>query len=374
MPLPLGLEGEQGCPIAPGLNRMDHSAIESSRLEWYAVGERSMKGSAWICVWLASSCSLGLLGEPRVGAQEAIGTEGELPRSGPPKFLRLTDRAGKPLAMEVAVVRYQTESAEGATVDLVGAVHVGEASYYEQLNDLFDTYDAVLYELVAPEGTVIPKVGSGVVRKTDKHPIAILQNSAREVLGLHSQLERVDYSKQHFVRADLTPEQMAAKMAERGDTSLTVVLSALADGIRQQNLAARRVADGERPEERAMLATDVNWSDVLGDPLKLKQTLAKQLANSGSLDQSLGSTLHQILVVDRNAAAAKVLHRELAAGKKRVALFYGAAHMPDFHSRLVNDLGLKPVSVRWFTAWDLTRSRGVDFDNPMSVILRLLGP
>ena len=49
------------------------------------------------------------------------------------------------------------KSASGFVVDLIGAVHVGEKSYYEALDKQFEDYDAVLYELVAPEGTRVPK-------------------------------------------------------------------------------------------------------------------------------------------------------------------------------------------------------------------------
>ena len=34
-------------------------------------------------------------------------------------------------------------------VDLIGAVHIGDIAYYQQLNERFKQYDALLYELVA---------------------------------------------------------------------------------------------------------------------------------------------------------------------------------------------------------------------------------
>lgn len=287
----------------------------------------------------------------------------------PPTFLRLAERAGQPEAMQVAVTRYESPNVGGATVDLVSAVHIGEATYYRQLNELFATYDVVLYELVAEEGTIIPKGGK---RDGGKHPIAVMQDCAKGLLGLHSQLEQIDYTKKNFVRADMTPAQMAAKMEERGDTTITVALSALTDVLRQQNLAARQSAEGLKDTAQPLLDRNIDLADLLGNPLKLKQTLGKQLALSGSLDRALGNTLNQMLVTDRNAAAAKVLQQQLASGKKRIAIFYGVAHMPDFHKRLVDDFGLQATSVRWLTAWDLTRSSGTVLDNPLSLFFRLL--
>ena len=51
------------------------------------------------------------------------------------------DDKGKPLAMETAVVRYVSADRPGVAVDLVGAVHVGDKSYYDELNKLFETYE-----------------------------------------------------------------------------------------------------------------------------------------------------------------------------------------------------------------------------------------
>jgi len=40
-------------------------------------------------------------------------------------------------------------------------------------------------------------------------------------------------------------------------------------------------------------------------------------------------------------------------GKKKIAIFYGAAHMTDMSKRL-EAMGFSPVSTRWNLAWDLT--------------------
>lgn len=280
-----------------------------------------------------------------------------------PKFMRYVETAGRPKALEIAVVHYESPSVAGAEVDLVGAVHIGEQSYYDQLNQLFDKYDAVLYELVAEEGTVIPKGGK---REGPQHPVAMLQDTARTFLGLKSQLAEVDYTRKHFVRADMTPQQIADKMSQRGDTALTVALSTLADVMRQQNLAAREGNSGQ-----PLLDENLNLAELFSNSLKAKQVLAKQLTASGSLDEALGGTLNQMLVKDRNAAATKVLQQQLAAGKKRIAIFYGAAHMSDFHARLVSDFGMQPTSTRWLTAWDLTRSGSSPLDNPAALLQQL---
>jgi len=48
-----------------------------------------------------------------------------------------------------------------------------------------------------------------------------------------------------------------------------------------------------------------------------------------------------------------VLRDRIAAGEARIAIFYGAAHMPDFDARLRADFGLQPRETVWLEAWDL---------------------
>jgi hypothetical protein len=120
-----------------------------------------------------------------------------------PKFIRVRRNAKeKPLAMETAVVRYISADRPGVTVDLVGAIHIGDKTYYDELNKLFEGYEVVLYELVAPEGTRVPKEGR---ERGNAHPVAALQNGMGAMLELEHQLDRVDYTKENFVHADMSP-------------------------------------------------------------------------------------------------------------------------------------------------------------------------
>jgi len=60
-----------------------------------------------------------------------------------------------------------------------------------------------------------------------------------------------------------------------------------------------------------------------------------------------------VIVTERNKAAMQTLDDTLGKGAKKVAIFYGAAHMPDMASRLEAE-GFKPVATGWTVAWDLT--------------------
>src|SRR5690606_22908642 len=127
----------------------------------------------------------------------------------------------------------------GLTVDLVSAVHVGEKSYYDALNKRFDEYEAVLYELVAPEGTKIPKGGGD----KNRHMLSMLQNGLKDMLELEYQLAEVDYTKKHFVHADMTPEQFAKSMEKKGESIWTIIMRMMAAGMAQQSSGASQSSD-----------------------------------------------------------------------------------------------------------------------------------
>jgi hypothetical protein len=308
-------------------------------------------------VWLA-------FGAPLSAKPPAVEKQKEFKKPVPSKFLRVKrDAKGQPVALETAVVRYVPASGEGElVVDLISAVHVGDRSYYQKLNEQFEGYDVLLYELVAPQGTRVPRGG----KRDSDHPLALIMQITKMVLELESQTERVDYTRKNFVHADLSPREMAEAIRNRGEDGLTLFLSITADVLRQQNLQELKRQKNPPREE-----PDLDPLSLLLDPdgpVKVKRLLAQQLEALESPEGGLGNTIHTILVTDRNQAAMKVFQKELAKGKKKIGIFYGAAHMPDFEKRLREDFGLKRDSDQWLTAWDLRAQR----KNLEDVLRRLL--
>lgn len=311
----------------------------------------SSKACARPLLWLVA-CSLLAVqvstGSAQVTAEAEPSTFAEKEAS---KFLRMRKNAdGETVAMQTSIARYRPDQGD-VIVDLIGAVHIGEADYYQKLNKQFDLYDVVLYELVAPQGTRVPTGGKKESTGSPLDLISWMQSQAKTTLGLESQLEKVDYQKAHFVHADLSPTEMGQRMAERGDNALTVGLTAFAEMLRKQNKMAQAAS-----ETGAAQITGADLMDMLDNPLELKKMMAGQFTTSGVMDEGLGDTLNQLLIDDRNAAAMKVLQRQIVGGKKKIAIFYGAAHMPDFEKRMASDLGLKPERHVWIDAWDLTKA------------------
>jgi hypothetical protein len=258
------------------------------------------------------------------------------------RFVRLVrDPYDALLALETPIIRLTPAdgSRRGLCVDLVAAVHIAEKSYYEQLNREFKDYDAVLYELVAPEEFSVPRQGD----PGGSHPISLLQNGMKDLLGLEFQLQSIDYTRKNMVHADMSPDQFAESMRKRGESTMTILVRMLGYAMSQQDESNRGANGGN-----LLLALfDKNRT------VALRRILAQQFENSegamAALEGSGGSTL----ISGRNQVALDVLRKEIAAGKQKIAIFFGAAHMPNFQMRLRRDFGLTPVSTRWLVAWNL---------------------
>ena len=256
------------------------------------------------------------------------------------KFLRVVRTDGEPVAMETSISRYvpKEPGREGLVVELISAVHIGEAGYYARLNKLFEGFDVVLYELVAPEGTRVPK-GGGKPRGV----ISGLQNGMKDMLDLEFQLNEVDYTPDNFVHADMSPEAFAKAMADRGESIWSMMFRLMGQAMAQQ--AAGKNAPNDF--EILMALFDQNRA------LKLKRILAGQFENLEFVTAALSGPDGSALIEGRNQAALAVLKKQIEAGKKKIAIFYGAGHMPDIEKRLIADFGLKHESERWLEAWNL---------------------
>ena len=292
---------------------------------------------------------LALLAEGRcLFAQEAGLLTDEPATATEVEFLRLRrDETKEPIAMETAIATYEgTSNGKNVVVDLIGAVHIGEKSYYDALNKAFETYDVVLYELVAPRDT------KPVAGQRSAHPISFMQLMMKNALSLEFQLDSVDYDKKNFVHADMTPEEFAKSMSDRGESMMQMFLRMFGQSIAMQSQDPARNSDAQllsaffaKPEERAV---------------RLKRIMASQFedmeAATSILDGPDGSTI----LTERNKAALRVLKEQLDKGHDHIGIFYGAAHLPDMEERLEDEFQLKRTKTEWLAAWNLTAKKTSD--------------
>jgi len=263
-----------------------------------------------------------------------------------PQFLRLhRNKGGGPVALETAIVRYghgQNQSDQPSHVDLVAAVHIGEREYFSTLNKLFQTYDAVLYELVAPPNARIPQAGG-----KPSGAIGTAQQGLTKLLGLQFQLDEINYKARNFVHADLSPRQFSAAMQRRGESWWTMFSKLMQESMDRAN--------GEGKKNSPDLSLGDLFGIVFGSnrELRMKRLLAEQFSDMEVLTTAFGGEDGSSLITDRNTAALSVLRQQLQKGSKSIAIFYGAAHMHDFDQRLRKDFNLEPTEAVWLEAWNL---------------------
>jgi hypothetical protein len=260
------------------------------------------------------------------------------------RFLRITKTGDdEPKAMETAIVRYAGKPGskfEGRTVDLVGVVHIGQLEYYQDLNSRLAKYDSVLYELVAPDGTRIRPEDL----ENRRSLLASMQSGMKDMLNLEYQLEHIDYMAKNFRHADMSPDEFMEDMESRGDGLWKMVARMMGAG-----LATQAANGGDAGLLMALLSDDRS--------MKLKQVMARQLTDVDAVTAGMDDeTGNNTLIKGRNRKAFEVLRKELDAGKKTVAVFYGAGHLSDMNDRLENEFDMKPVRTQWLAAWDLQRN------------------
>jgi hypothetical protein len=262
----------------------------------------------------------------------------------PSDFARfVTDGAGGHL--DVAVTTYR--NADGVEVQLLGAVHIADGRFYAELERRFERCEALLYELVGPEN-YRPKKGD-----SRDGFISMLQNLLKGALELEFQLDGIDYSAANFVHADMTPAEFEKSMAERGETLLGLIWKMMFAGARY----------GAGTEVPAALQFDLAQAFRDGEGRhKLRLAMATQIEQIENVVAVAGNTT---LLEGRNEKCLEVLRQQIAAGRKKLGIFYGAAHLPHMEQRLVGDLGFHKVDHEWLVAWDCAPRRDPKADRAL---------
>lgn len=240
---------------------------------------------------------------------------------------------------------YTTYTRDDQRVTLIGAIHIADRGYFEQLNAEFEKYDRVLFELIGGEHAA--KTLNGQPRppeEKDGRPAEGLRDvysSLAKTMQLAEQISVIDYTRANFVHADLTTIEYDALIAERGDNLLAF---AMESSIRGSEIAEKPFGGLDMGlMMRAMLSGD-------GSALKLEYM---KMMDKGD-ESAAAITGENVVISERNKKCLQVLKRELAAGHQNLAIFYGAAHFPDMEDRLI-EMGFAQKSHEWVTAWDVKK-------------------
>lgn len=250
------------------------------------------------------------------------------------------DNAGD-AALQVAQARYVSDKT-GVEVILYGVVHIAEADYYAAVQKDLSSYDVVLYEGVAPGKKKVEPDETMV-------NISEMQKLMCDILGLQFQKDGIDYTAKNLVHADMNADQL--REAAGGDMSKALPGAGMFNGDMLKNLGPMLKMGAQ------FFKTFAKNNPAMRD--RMKMMMGKQLGSAGSGNvPGMDGEMMRVIVVERNKVAMKVLDREMAKRNSgKMAMFYGAAHMKDFHERLVKR-GFRQVEKTWKSAW--TMGNGVE--------------
>ncbi|MCW1886595.1 hypothetical protein OKA04_17790 [Luteolibacter flavescens] len=277
-------------------------------------------GAVALALGLAA-CSMPSVEPPAVsGLPRAVGPV----RSGP-VYSRTIQTASDTFEMQTGSRVFQR--AGSPDIDLVGVVHVAEKDYYRRIQERLGRADLVLYEGITDKDGGAPEMA---VEKTAYGRLA-------SSLGLVVQKPGIDYSPKSFRRCDLTIGEMKALLdrdVARGGSDATAARKA------HKELANVGTALRGRSWTLNAALGIVRLSPTLQAHMRLMLAGVGSGANEG---KGMSKRFQRLIQEDRNqhviAELQKVIRKE--PGHRRVAVFYGAAHMPDFERRL-RAMGYQP--------------------------------
>lgn len=252
----------------------------------------------------------------------------------PSKFIQLGNKPGDS-GLQVAVTEYVSSSSK-ASVTLYGVIHVADEDYYKKVQTDLDKFDTVLYE--------------GVKTGNNPNPETKVLNSFQrlmgDVLGLKFQKDSIDYTKPNLVHADVTIDE-------------------LNDSLKGQSLTPFGLnADQLEPLKPFLELSSALVKEIFKANPELqaqaKTALGEQLAHA-DISKQLPEQMYKAILLDRNKIVIETLEKQFKdqPDKKKIAIFYGAAHMPDLEKRL-GEMGFKEQSKRWLTAWKFTPTEKSD--------------
>ncbi|MFT4548633.1 MAG: hypothetical protein ACI8XO_001412 [Verrucomicrobiales bacterium] len=266
----------------------------------------------------------------------------EVPAVEPTNFVEFVE--DNPISkLRTATVTYG--DGKGLKVDLIGAIHIADESYYNTLNESFENYDALLYEMVGSEREGPLKPGDLDTGDKGGSPIRKLQVMMQKTLELDYQLSGIDYTAKNFVHADMDAETFSRMQKERKEGLLAMVLQSY-------KAQFKMMAEGKAPA--TMGIGDMIKILLSGDSANgLKLVLARQFDEIEYLITAMEPEGGSVILTERNKVALKILDKQIKKGSKNIGIFYGAAHLVDMEERLINEFGLKKTKTVWNDAWSM---------------------
>ncbi len=298
--------------------------------------------------------------------------------------------------MQVSATDYTTADGKH-TITLVGAVHIGDAAYYAEIQGLLDKSDRVYYELVKPADMPYPTPG---IEEADG-----MYSGMADLFGLSEQMREVDYDREHFVWLDMSQEEFSARLSAIVTKAASRLAELFGQGGQEEPIRAfgqaLRLASPELRAAfaRALLHAPIAAKAAPTDPIAMLMELIylplslekayyretkgekafedkyKHNMNVGLQDpeqaiqqmEELGrdgltdilmdalEEFQGVILEERNQVVIDGLLADLESGDMpaHVTVFYGAAHNPGIAAGLREAGLVRGRKVHWMNAIDI---------------------
>lgn len=285
---------------------------------------------------------------------------------------------GDCVRLRIAMRTFKPKNGIGPSVTLAGAIHIGEAAYYQALQRQFDAASVVLFEGVGRRQS-----GPTEYPKPDQNHGSTGYRALAHALNLVCQDEVINYHRPNFRRADLNWEDLMARLnaeiangqpqANAGDGDNPGTPKSGATPAPSAAMVAGQNAAQAKKQLEFIGGVVGGQNSLLGAGLFLLKmspaargatrltlaTKSTESANGGSLaaggNGMISPRLEKLILTERNEAAmrelGKILHAPPAADSpQNISVFYGAAHLPGMEKILRERFGYVPVESVWLTA------------------------
>ena len=240
-------------------------------------------------------------------------------------------------------------------------MHIGEKTYYQQVQQFLDRQDLVLFEGVRvsrPAPPSSPTSGSQpAAAKTAPAPGSTLasplpdmthiQQSMAQILNLQFQLTSINYRRANFRNSDLSWDELEG-LAKSDGTKTSAGLGELQSALTGTGSMGTMIGTvlKQAQSSPAFAKTFRNMIvDLFADPRKMAALKKQQDISDPGLNAIVVAARNKKVLTDL-----KALSRDEKKPLHSVAIFYGAEHMPDMEKHLISDMGYRAADTQWLTA------------------------
>ncbi|MEI6789668.1 MAG: hypothetical protein WCK42_00620 [Myxococcaceae bacterium] len=255
-------------------------------------------------------------------------------------YMRATDNE-----YQMSVKSFLPANGSGPKVTLVGMIHVGESSYYNQVQGLIDQANSVLWEAIGgdPQGDSYATMGSILPSCQTLFQMINHQDTADQLGLVHQQLT---YPQGKAVWADLNTEPLLdqflktpfaeSKRNEMPNTWNTPkcyqVLWLFKEGLKLN----------PNPELGRIDFLPGSGNATYTPPASKKTLTRRDLAKIDPKEIEIFPGFDEVLLERRNDVVLEKLAQVLAYSQGEILIVYGAAHMADIEKRFTKQHNYVP--------------------------------